>query len=307
MKSIKLLLISLLFVVPLLAHADDGYIAWKKQVLAEISTAPIDEAGTTTFAYRDYSQPVRDLADKRLAEVEKYITDHVNDSTLLYIRGWLTRKKLYFYIYDSQQAGIVDLSTDNKAEGLQEKYQSYYRKALDLDDAPDAPAHLDHYMLTAMGTDVLAAPDIKEKAMKKKIELTQKGNALHPNQEWGSYEFLLGTYAEQRDYDNYLKTVNEMMARFPNSSRMNELVEYKRQAEAAIEKRDREAASVTDQHDVYAAPDPKVIVNGLSVVKKVEQPKAPAAEKSGLNLWLLFGGGIVLLGLIVFLMRRKKV
>ena len=87
--------------------------------------------------------------------------------------------------------------------------------------------------------DVFAPSDLSERILKKSLKLIQQGNESYEGQEWTTYEFLLGTHAGAKDYDNYLKTVNEMMARFPNTSRMAELENYKQQAEDLIEKRDQ--------------------------------------------------------------------
>ncbi|PIY55243.1 MAG: hypothetical protein COZ00_10050, partial [Zetaproteobacteria bacterium CG_4_10_14_0_8_um_filter_49_80] len=225
---IKLLIIALLIIPLQQALADDGYQEWKKQALAELSTAPIGEGGATTFAYKDYSQKVRDLLDTRYQEAKAFTGTSSDDLILFWILGNLGQMLQGQYQHDLKELGKTYRVEDSQNQILIKEYQSYYRKALDLDDNPDAPDHLDHYMLTAIGTDVLAPPDIKEKAMKKKVMLTQQGNVIHPNQEWQSYEFLLGNYAEQKDYDNYLKTVNEMIERFPGSPRMEELLEYKR-------------------------------------------------------------------------------
>lgn len=314
MRLIKYLIFVFLIIIPLQAQADDGYETWKKQALAEISTAPINGeiGGSSAFAYRDYSQPVRDLAAKRLNEIKTYMTDYEKDPQLWYLRGWITVQSIFFYMDDSRQQGVSDFSKDEQAQAMLKEFRSYYRKALDLDEDPDAPAHLDHSMLSSMGTDVLAASDIKIQAMKRKIKLIQQGDVLHPNQEWGSYEFLLGSYAEQKDYDNYLKTVNDMMARFPNSSRMGELVGYKRQVEVAIEKRDREAVmhDAYAQADTYSAPKAAPVQKPVKAVepKQAEEPKAtketPASEDNPMLWWLL--GGVGLLGVIVLLLRRKQ-
>jgi len=339
MRMIKLLIIALLIIPLQQALADDGYQEWKKQALAELSTAPIGEGGATTFAYKDYSQKVRDLLDTRYQEAKAFTGTSSDDLILFWILGNLGQMLQGQYQHDLKELGKTYRVEDSQNQILIKEYQSYYRKALDLDDNPDAPDHLDHYMLTAIGTDVLAPPDIKEKAMKKKVMLTQQGNVIHPNQEWQSYEFLLGNYAEQKDYDNYLKTVNEMIERFPGSPRMEELLEYKRQAEAAIGKRDREAAIA----DAYAQAEPYAEVSKAALaaepytalekvvkeVPKVEpsmpvveapkqarnpapevkspKPVAAEAEKKDSNLvTVLIAGGAALLILIGWLALRRK-
>ena len=107
--------------------------------------------------------------------------------------------------------------------------------ALDADAMSKEASIFFHEALTVIGTDPFVSPIVKNRVLKKKLEIIQQGNVLHENQEWDTYEFLLGNYAMQKDYDNYLKTVNKMIERFASSSRKNELIEYKRQAEAASE------------------------------------------------------------------------
>jgi len=147
--------------------------------------------------------------------------------------------------------------------------------------------------------------------MKKKVMLTQQGNVIHPNQEWQSYEFLLGNYAEQKDYDNYLKTVNEMIERFPGSPRMEELLEYKRQAEAAIGKRDRETVLQDGEGvDTSASKPDEQRASQTEMLKgKAEEPPEqgePQAERSVL-LWALLGGGIAVVAVgAAFAARRRK-
>ncbi|PJA36052.1 MAG: hypothetical protein CO186_02615 [Zetaproteobacteria bacterium CG_4_9_14_3_um_filter_49_83] len=336
---INLLIIAFLLIPFQQALAEDSYQEWKIQALAEMSKKPVDEAGTMSFAYRTFSPQVRLLMNTRISESDSFMVSHSADPVLWYIRGWLGRRTQSFYYDDLQKEGKAYNRYAPENQALIKEYQSYYRKALDLDDNPDAPDHLDHYMLTAIGTDVLASPDLKEKAMKKKVMLTQQGNVIHPNQEWQSYEFLLGNYAEQKDYDNYLKTVNEMIERFPGSPRMEELLEYKRQAEAAIGKRDREAAIA----DAYAQAEPYAEVSKAALaaepytalekvvkeVPKVEpsmpvveapkqarnpapevkspKPVAAEAEKKDSNLvTVLIAGGAALLILIGWLALRRK-
>jgi len=311
MRMIKLLIIALLIIPLQQALADDGYQEWKKQALAELSTAPIGEGGATTFAYKDYSQKVRDLLDTRYQEAKAFTGTSSDDLILFWILGNLGQMLQGQYQHDLKELGKTYRVEDSQNQILIKEYQSYYRKALDLDDNPDAPDHLDHYMLTAIGTDVLAPPDIKEKAMKKKVMLTQQGNVIHPNQEWQSYEFLLGNYAEQKDYDNYLKTVNEMIERFPGSPRMEELLEYKRQAEAAIGKRDRETVLQDGEGvDTSASKPDEQRASQTEMLKgKAEEPPEqgePQAERSVL-LWALLGGGIAVVAVgAAFAARRRK-
>lgn len=310
MKSIKLFLIILLLSTPLLGYADNNYNAWKRQALAEFSKVPIDEAGTITFAYGRDTPEMRSLVSVRTEEAYSFTIEYGSDPVLWWLLGELAHRKQLLYHIDLKKTGKPYRREAPENQALIKEYQSYYRKALDLDDSPDAPAHLDHEMLTAIGTDVLAAPDLKERAMKKKMLLIVQGDVLHENQEWQAYEFLLGNYAEQKDYDNYLKTVNEMIEKFPGSSQMSDLLENKRQAEAAIEKRDREAASAAptvEEVNAQAEPAGKVMP-AAQVAEETQKPESANQEpaQSELNLWLLLGGGFVLLGLIVFFMRRRN-
>jgi len=177
-------------------------------------------------------------------EATVYIKEGVNNPVFYYFRGrlgFLMRGHYHRALLKEGKKYRLD-APENQA--LIREYQFYYRKALDLDDRPDAPAHLTAEMLGTMADDVLAAPDIKQRALEKEMELARAGKVQTENEnyEWELSEFLLAAHAERKDYEAYLKTVNEMIKRFPNSPRMNELLEYKRQAEAAIAKRDREAA-----------------------------------------------------------------
>jgi len=175
-----------------------------------------------------------------LLEEAKPLVQTGSNDPMFYLQMAALSNALYSYYYDeTYPKGMYDPQS-SEAQVLIKEYSNYYRQALKADDNPDAPAHLSHEALTAMGKDPFVSPDVKNRAMNKKIELIHKGDVLHPNQEWYTYKSLLGNYAEQKDYDNYLKTVNEMIERFPNSSRMDELVEYKHQAETAIEKRNHE-------------------------------------------------------------------
>jgi len=244
LKIIQLIFIGLLLITPLQAQAEKGgYLIWKQQVVHEFDTS------SDLFAYHTFSPEVRNLMNKRIKEADGFISGQAQDPVLWYIYGWLGRFEQGFYYDDLQAAGKFYNRYSPENQALIKKYQSYYRKALDLNEKNDAPAHLTAEMLTTMGTDVLAAPDIKQRALERNMQLAREGNVQTENEnyEWELSQFVLANYAEQKDYENYLKTVNEMIERFPNSSRMHELLEYKRQAESAIEKRDREAADIEGQ------------------------------------------------------------
>jgi len=193
----------------------------------------------------DNSKPItEEINEQHIREADAFIGKGSVNPVVWYLRGSFGSARQYFYHKDLLNAGKKYRLDAPENQALIREYQSYYRKALDLDDRPDAPAHLTAETLGTMADDVLAAPDIKERALTKELALSRSGAYVSENEnyEWETYEFLLGTYAAKKDYEAYLKTVNEMMERFPNSPRMNELLEYRRQAEAAIAKRDREAA-----------------------------------------------------------------
>ncbi len=246
MKILKRILILSLLIWPLeiAAQIDDAYLLWKREALAELSKTPIDEAGTTTYAYRAVTPEMRNLLIKRSNEADAFTAQHGNDPVVWWVLGELGRLKRGLYQFDLVKEGKTYHLDAPENQALIKEYQANRRKALDLDEVPDAPAHLTREMLGTMADDVLSPPDIKQRALKKELEIANAGSQPvdNPDYEWQTYEVLLGNYVEQKDYDKYLETVNEMIERFPDSSRMNELVEYKRQAEAAIEKRDREVA-----------------------------------------------------------------
>jgi len=251
MRFIYYILGTLLTLGSPMAMADklDDYQAWKVEVLREFSKSPIDEQGTTTYAYGEDTPQMRNLINKRSIESNAFIAVYGNDPILWWIIGRYGQLKHSLYHIDLKAAGKPYLLSSPENQALIKKYQSYYRKALDLNEKNDAPVHLTAEMLTTMGTDVLAAPDIQQRALERNMQLAREGNVQTENEnyEWELSQFVLANYAEQKDYENYLKTVNEMIERFPNSSRMHELLEYKRQAESAIEKRDREAADIEGQ------------------------------------------------------------
>ena len=284
-----------MLVLPQNSFAND-YQAWKQQVLEEM------DVESPEFAYHEANQELRDLVARHIRESDVYMQadTYSNDPVLFFIRGYSESYIQYFYLIDLKASGKkyrVDAPENQK---LIKNYLAYYRKALELDAAPDAPDHLTRDMLIEMADDVLASPDVKIRALRREQQLLQGGGGSpHENYEWGTYEMLLGAYAEQRDYDNYLKTVNEMMERFPNHPRMNELVEYKRQAEVAIEQRDREASMAeTKQANVESKPEP------------AKESKEVVAE-SGMNqdTQILIGvvaGAFVTLLIGWYAIRRRK-
>ncbi|PIY55174.1 MAG: hypothetical protein COZ00_10875 [Zetaproteobacteria bacterium CG_4_10_14_0_8_um_filter_49_80] len=102
-----------------------------------------------------------------------------------------------------------------------------------------------------------------------------------------------------------------MIERFPGSPRMEELLEYKRQAEAAIGKRDRETVLQDGEGvDTSASKPDEQRASQTEMLKgKAEEPPEqgePQAERSVL-LWALLGGGIAVVAVgAAFAARRRK-
>ncbi|MDQ6976697.1 MAG: hypothetical protein Q9M75_01150 [Ghiorsea sp.] len=316
MKLFMLLFFSLFLIIPEHLHAqDNGYKVWKEQSIEEFSTVPIDEEGTMTFAYGQDTLEMRKLASKRRVESETFIASYGNDPVLWWILGELGHIKQLLYHIDLKKMGKLYQLDAPENQALIKKYQSYYRKALELDANPSAPDHLTVDMLANISDDVLADPDIKAKALQKEMELSQSGGYVseNPNYIWETYEVMLENYIQQQDYDSYLKTVNEMIERFPQSSQMDSLLEAKQQALAAIAQRDRDAATqdAYAQADTYVQPKAVAVQKPVKAVepKKAEAPKvtkeAPVSDNNSM-LWWLFGGGVALLGLTGLLRRNNK-
>jgi len=129
----------------------------------------------------------------------------------------------------------------SESQVLIKECSSYYRKALDLDDNPDAPDHLTGLMLSNIGTDVLGDPAIKARALEKAAALAHAGKDGTGNEmfEWNTYEARVGIYVDEKDYENALKIVNEMIARFPNTWRMDELLNWKQDMEAKVKQQNK--------------------------------------------------------------------
>lgn len=132
---------------------------------------------------------------------------------------------------------------------------------------------------SALADDVLAAPDVKERAYRKAIALAQAGKANIPNEayEYTTYQFLLESYSNQKNPDKYLATLNEMIDRFGSNE---ELESYKTKVEIVIEKRERKAALeaskvVTKQVEVK----PKVVAE----VKASQSVDVDEGKRS--NVW----------------------
>jgi len=269
-----------------LVEAGGDYISWQQQALAELSTAPIDgeEGGESAYAYSNDTALVRKLVNTKYEEASAYRADYGNDPKLFWILGELGKLKQVFHLIDVEEEGRYYDPNSSEAQVIIKEYQSYYLKALDLNDLSDAPDHLAGSMLSSIGDDVLGTPEITARAMKKAGDLAR---ASKDGTEWNTYEARLGIYARAKDYDNYLKTVNEMIERIPNNPRMDELEGYKRQAEELIAKRDGKAVPEVPQQDVYAASEPTTVVKETPVVKKapqLERRKAPETEINGVRL-----------------------
>ena len=286
-----------------------SYQEWTKIVFNEIDT------NSNAFAYADYSKTVRKLVNKRLYEASSFLEQYSRDPSLWYLKGWLTRKQLYIYIVDARKAGIFDLSRDKAAQVLQDEYQSYYQKAMDLDENPDAPEHLTAMMVSNIGTDTVGDPAIKARALEKLAALARAGEDGSDNPtmvEWNTYEARVGIYVDAKDYANALKIVNEMLERFPNT-RTDELLNWKQNMESKVKQQKQQAAAqdAYAQADTYTAPKAAPVQQPVKAVepKQAEAPKAtketPELENNPM-LWWLLGGGIGLLGVIGLLMGRKK-
>jgi len=190
----------------------------------------------------DGNEPsTKETNEQRLEEADAYIQQGSLNPVVWYLRGGFGFGRRYYYQIGLLKEGKPYLLNAPKNQALIEDYQSYYRKALDLNEAVDAPEHLTVEMLGTMADDVLAAPDIKERGYKKSIALAQAGKADVESGrfEYETYQFLLESYSAQKNPDKYLETLNEMIERFGSSE---ELEGYKRHVETVIEQRDRKAA-----------------------------------------------------------------
>ena len=219
-----------------------------------------------------------------------------------------------YYHRSLLKAGKIYRLNAPENQALIKEYQSYYQKAMDLDDNPDAPEHLTVMMLNGIGSDSVGDPAIKVRALEKAAALARAGKNIGGSEmfEWNTYEARVGIYVDAKDYANALKIVNEMLERFPNT-RTDELLNWKQEMEAKVEKQKQQAAAqdAYAQADTYTTPKAAPVQQPVKAVepKKSKKPKAsketPASESYSM-LWWLLGGGIALLGVIVLLMRRKK-
>lgn len=187
--------------------------------------------------------PTNEEITEMMGSLDNVLKQNSNHPVLWHAKGVLVNLK-YGNYYD-RTFPLGEYSPNNpEAQALIKEYQSYYIEALKLNDDPNAPGHLTGDMLATIADDVLAPPDLKERALRKEMELarTVGGRGEHEGYEWNTFAALLGTYMDAKDYDSYLKTVNEMMERFPGI-RTEELLRYKEKAETLIEERDRKSTS----------------------------------------------------------------
>lgn len=296
-----------------IADERSNYLIWENMILSELDTSSDEETGDSTYAFGRDTQEVRSRLKVRAEEADSFIVNNSNDPILWWIKGELGLLKQVFYHIDLKKRAKEDSLGVLENQALIKEYQSYYRKALDVDDAPGAPAHLEGKSLVKMVQDVLSTPDIKKRAARKALDIG--GEPPYGGEpeayEWYMYELLLSAYAETGDNGPYLDTVNEMIERYPNSLRMDELVEYKRDAESEIEKQSREVelVDIYTQPKSYAKPDVVVVdaPKAAPVAKSVSQPDLPAEKSDSSLMYLLAGGGVVLLLLLGwYAMRRKK-
>jgi len=317
------------------ADESHDYLAWKSKVLIELDTSSDEDTGYTTFAFDSVTQETSELLDKRIGEAKAFKLSHSSDPVLWWIIGNLGKQKLVFYYLDLQALGKPYELNAPETQALIKEYQSHYRKALELDDNPDTPACLDAKYLVKMVQDVLSPPDIKKHAARKVLDMSIAGGSPPyggevASYEWYMYEFLISAYAEAGDIQLYIDTVNEMMERYPDTTRMDELLAYKEDAEAELEKQAHEAAGADSyvQAEPYTAAveevaqvEPYVEPEVVNVENsKMEVPKPIPAAISEVNaqkkvdgvsspLWsLLATGGVIVLFIIAWygLRRRKK-
>jgi LPXTG-motif cell wall-anchored protein len=177
-------------------------------------------------------------------------------------------------------------------------------------------------MLSRIGDDVVGDPAIKVRALEKAAALARAGKNDGGSEmfEWNTYEARIGIYVDAKDYENALKIVNEMIAQFPNTWRMDELLNWKQDMEAKVEKQKQQGTAPDATQDVYAQADTYVQPKAAAVQKpakaivtqKPVAPKAshetantPTSDENTLLWWLLGGGALLALGGL-YISRRKK-
>ena len=269
----------------------------------------------------------KDETKAYIDEASEHIRVGANNPIFYYFCGRLTSISQGHYMEDLMAKGKRYRLNAPENQALIKKYQSYYQKAMELDDNPDAPEHLTAMMLIRIGSDSVGDPAIKVRAQEKVAALARAGKDGTGNEmlEWNTYEARLDIYVDAKDYDNALKIVDEMIERYSSTE---ELEGYKRHFEEVIAKRDNAAATVDDtyaQAEPYAESIEEVVAEPQAVepyaeavaedvaetskpvpVAKVAKPKLEPqadAQESNVMLWLLGGA---LLGLIWFAFRRRK-
>ncbi len=182
----------------------------------------------------DENEPfTKETNEQHLEEADAYIQQGSLNPVICYLRGGFGFGRQYFYHTDLLKEGKPYLLNAPENQDLIKGYQSYYRKALDLDDAPDSPVHLTADMLNAMGSDVLAPLDIRERTARKIMSRYKAGDPDFQMDgfAYNTYLFLLSSCIDHKDYNKYLTIVNEMIDEFGSN---DELEMYKIQAEAVI-------------------------------------------------------------------------
>ncbi len=156
-----------------------------------------------------------------------------------------------YYHRSLLKAGEIYRLNAPENQALIKEYSSYYRKALELDDNPDAPEHLTAMMLIGIDSDSVGDPAVKVRALEKLAALATAGEDGSDNPtmvEWNTYEARVGIYVDAKDYANALKIVNEMLERFPNT-RTDELLNWKQNMESKVKQQKQQAAAQdTTQH-----------------------------------------------------------
>lgn len=339
MNSLKCGMIFFVLLISMVqgTQADDSrdYSVWKNQMLIDLNTSSDEDTGDTTFAFNSITKQTSALIDKRVGEAKEYIIFYGSDPVLWWIMGNLVQMKRGFYQLSLQALGKPYVLDASGNQALIKEYQSHYRKALELDDNPDALARLDGKHLVKMVQDVLSPPDIKKRAARKALDMSIAGGSPPyggevASYEWYMYEFLISAYAEAGDIQIYIDTVNEMMERYPNTTRIDELLAYKQDAEAELEKQAREevrvdsyaqvepyieAVEAAEQIEPYVAPEVVKIEKSKKEAPKSVQAAVPVVnaqkriEEVSSPLWpLLATGAVIVLFIIAWygLRRRKR-
>jgi len=205
----------------------------------------------------------KEINERHIQEADYFIQRGSVNPVVWYLRGGFGFGRHGFYYDDVVKAGKrYDLNAP-ESQAIIKEYQSYYKKAMDLDDNPDAPEHLTAMMLIGIGSDSVGDPAIKVRAQEKVAALARAGKDGSDNPtmvEWNTYEARVGIYVDAKDYENALKIVNEMLERFPNS-RTDELLNWKQNMESKV-KQQKQQAAVQDtyaQADTYTAPKAVVV------------------------------------------------